>query len=98
MAGIGFDALVTAMVEPEVKRRVGGLAYGWTALKTIWSYRGTPARIVVDGQEIRSRVVLITISNTRLYAGVPLAPEASPVDGRFDITIFTGQGWPAILR
>lgn len=98
MAGIGFDALVTALVEPQIKRRVGGLAYGWAALKTVWSYRGTRATIVVDGQEIRSRVVLITISNSRLYAGVPLAPDASLTDGLFDITIFSGHGWPAILK
>ncbi|HBY94480.1 MAG TPA: diacylglycerol kinase [Chloroflexi bacterium] len=98
MAGIGFDALVTALVEPQIKRRVGGLAYGWAALKTVWSYRGTRATIVVDGQEIRSRVVLITISNSRLYAGLPLAPDASLTDGLFDITVFTGHGWPAILR
>lgn len=98
MAGIGFDALVTALVAPQIKRRVGGLAYLWAALQTVWSYRGTRATIGVDGQEIRSRVVLITISNSRLYAGVPLAPDASLTDGLFDITIFTGHGWPAILR
>lgn len=98
MAGIGFDALVTRLVEPSIKRRVGGFAYAWTALREVWNFRGVRALIEVDDQTIRRRVLLVTISNSKLYAGVPLAPTASLTDGFFDINIFAGRGWQALAR
>lgn len=98
VAGIGFDALVTHQVDFATKRRLGGFAYLWKALPELPRSRGAPMKITIDGQQFNRRVLLVTISNTRLYAGLTLAPNASFTDGYLDVTIFQGRGWPALIK
>lgn len=98
VAGIGFDATVTHQVDVATKRRLGGLAYLWKALPELPRSRGVSMSITIDGERFHRRVLLVTISNTRLYAGLTLAPEASFTDGYLDVTIFQGRGWPALIK
>lgn len=97
LAGVGFDAMVTRLVDLPTKRRLGGFAYVWKAVQELPRYRGTTAHISIDGIVHEKRVVLVTISNTRLYAGLPLAPEASFVDGVLNVTLFEGRSWPTLV-
>ena len=97
LAGVGFDAMITRLVDLPTKRRLGGFAYVWKAAQELPRYRGTMARISIDGTVHEKRVVLVTISNTRLYAGLPLAPEASFVDGVLNVTLFEGRSWPTLV-
>ncbi len=97
LAGVGFDALVTRLVDRPTKERLGGFAYVWRALQELPRYHGSVARLAIDGQVDERRVVLVTISNTKLYAGLPLAPEASFVDGKFNITVLEGRGWLSLV-
>lgn len=98
MAGIGFDALVTQHTNPALKKRVGPFAYGWTAIKKVLKYRGARMQITIDGQTIERYAWMVTVSNSKLYALLPLAVNASVKDGMLDIGIFAGQTWPVILR
>lgn len=98
VAGIGFDAIVTHQVDFATKRRLGGFAYLWKALPELPRSRGVPMNIRIDGEQFNRRVLLITISNTRLYAGLTLAPNASFTDGYLDVTVFQGRGWPALIK
>lgn len=98
VAGIGFDAIVTHQVDFATKRRLGGFAYLWKALPELPRSRGIPTKIRIDSEQFDRRVLLITISNTRLYAGLTLAPNASFTDGYLDVTIFQGRGWPALIK
>jgi len=98
MAGVGFDALVTQHTNPALKKRVGPLAYGWTAIKEILNYRGARMQITIDGQRIERYAWMVTVSNSKLYALLPLAVNASVRDGMLDIGIFAGRTWPVILR
>lgn len=98
MAGVGFDALVTRHIDLDMKKRVGALAYAWTAIKEARRYRGARVRVTIDGVEATYSAWLVTISNSKLYALVPLAVDASVTDGLLDVGIFTGRSWPAILR
>lgn len=98
VAGIGFDAWVTRHVDLPTKRRLGGFAYLWKALTALPGLRGTAVEVTIDGATYSQRALLVTVSNTRLYAGLPLAPTASFVDGMLDVTIFCGRGWPALLK
>ena len=91
--GIGLDAEVTAEVEnrPEVKRRFGQLFFAITALTKALSLKGTRASIVLDGERLSQRVLLIVASNIQLYGGIMrIAPMASMTDGLLDISIFRG--------
>jgi diacylglycerol kinase (ATP) len=91
--GIGFDAQVTAEVEtrPEVKRRFGLLFFTITALTKALNLKGTRAGIVLDGERLSQRVLLIVASNIQLYGGIMrIAPMASMNDGLLDICIFRG--------
>jgi diacylglycerol kinase (ATP) len=57
----------------------------WLALR----YRPTRIRLVLDGSEVRTRALMVTISNGP-YTGVGMtvAPAARVDDGKFDVTIF----------
>ncbi|MBA3531001.1 MAG: diacylglycerol kinase family lipid kinase [Ardenticatenales bacterium] len=98
MSGVGFDAHVTRHIDLRFKRSLGALAYAWTAVYEALKYRGARVRIIIDGEEITRNGWLVTISNSKLYALVPLAVNASVTDGMLDIGIFAGRQWPHILR
>src|SRR5437870_4667621 len=52
MAGVGFDAAVTAEVRADEKRRLGVFAYLIRAYELAWRFRGTRARILIDGKAV----------------------------------------------
>ncbi len=98
MASLGFDALVARDTNPSLKKRVGPFAYAWTAMKEAPKYRGACMRITIDGKTIERNAWMVTISNSKLYALLPLALNASLTDGLLDVGIFAGRTWPVILR
>nr|WP_290670109.1 diacylglycerol kinase family protein [Ardenticatena sp.] len=97
VAGVGFDAEVVRLVDFHTKQRLKGFAYIWEALRHLARYQGHIASITLDETTMRTRLVMATVSNARLYAGVPLAPKARLTDGRLDVTIFQGRHWAALL-
>jgi YegS/Rv2252/BmrU family lipid kinase len=92
MAGIGFDASVVRRTPPALKRRLGIMAYliqGFTIARNI---RGTRVRIELDGRPITGRILMILISNSRLYGGfVQITHHASLTDGLLDVAVIKGQ-------
>jgi len=92
MAGIGFDAAVTAEVRSAEKRRLGIFAYVFRALDLAWRFRGTHARIVVDGKAVRGRVLMVVLGNSQLYGGIlKITARASLDDGLLDVCIIKGN-------
>ncbi|NLS78792.1 MAG: diacylglycerol kinase family lipid kinase [Chloroflexi bacterium] len=95
-SGIGFDAKVVADVEPqyEAKRRWGALVFIVAGVALATNFVGTRARITLDGQYLRQRVILILVSNTQKYGGglIRPAPQACFDDGYFDVFVCEGQG------
>ena len=100
MSGVGFDAAVTAEVQPKEKRRLGIFAYVLRAINLATHFHGTPARIVVDGKPIRGRVLMIVLGNSQLYGGVvKVTSRASLDDGLLDVCIIKGRTlWSAPFR
>lgn len=91
MAGIGFDAAVTAEVRSEEKRRLGVFAYAWRALSIALRFQGTRAHITIDGKLRRVRVLMVVLGNSQLYGGfVKLTARASINDGLIDMCIIKG--------
>ncbi|MBK9715432.1 MAG: diacylglycerol kinase family lipid kinase [Kouleothrix sp.] len=100
MCGVGFDAAVTAEVRADEKRRLGIFAYFLSAFHVIGRFRGIPARIVVDGKTVRSRVLMVVLGNSQLYGGVvKITARASLDDGLLDVCIIKGSSlWSAPFR
>ncbi|UCC65052.1 MAG: diacylglycerol kinase family lipid kinase [Anaerolineae bacterium] len=98
--GIGLDAQVTQRMEPRTRttKRLGALAYGVTAFLVAKDFLGTRTRVVADGLKIRTRSMLIIISNAQLYARIArVASRAYLDDGLLDVCVFKGSGLPMTL-
>jgi diacylglycerol kinase (ATP) len=92
MAGIGFDAAVTAIINPREKKMLGAIAYVKQALQLAWCFQGIKSHIRVDGKRIRGRVLLVVIGNSQLYGGVvKLTAHAVVNDGLLDVCIIKGR-------
>jgi diacylglycerol kinase (ATP) len=100
-AGVGIDSTVAAKVEPRTrtKKQLGALVYLSAGLQVASHFSGVPSTVVIDGRTIRTRIVLILVSNIQLYGGlVKMTPEARLDDGMLDIRIFKGMGPAWVFR
>lgn len=103
MAGIGIDATMIANTNPELKRRVGWLAYVDAGLRAIPASK--PFRVVhrIDaGRLHRSKVSSILVANLGYLPGnIELIPDAEIDDGRLDVVVLQPRnaiGWLFIWR
>jgi YegS/Rv2252/BmrU family lipid kinase len=93
MAGIGWDAAITAHVDPRLKTRIGPAAYVLEALREVPRLRGQPIAMSIDGRPLNERVAMVLLSNTRLYGGVArLNPGALATDGLLDVMVAAPSG------
>lgn len=101
MAGIGFDAEVMASVAPELKERVGWLAYILTGARKLTGSRTRVTIRLDDGRVVDRRVRSVLVGNCgELAAGVRLMPSAALDDGWLDIAVVTPRGmvgWGALV-
>jgi diacylglycerol kinase (ATP) len=92
MAGIGFDAAVTAQINPIEKKQIGALAYVKQALQLAWNFQGIRAHIRIDGKRVWGSVLMIVIGNSQLYGGVvKLTAHAVLNDGLLDVCVIKGS-------
>jgi YegS/Rv2252/BmrU family lipid kinase len=100
MAGIGFDAAITAGVKAGEKRRLGALAYVLRGVQQALSLRGARVRLIIDGRPIKGRVLQVVIGNTQLYGGlVKITDRAVIDDGLLDVCVLKGEnGLSAVWR
>ncbi len=93
--GVGFDAEVNRNVaaDKDIKRRLGSpLAHFVTTFMTLRYWRGTSARLRIDGHRISRRIVMLTASNIQLYGlSWRLAQHAKIDDGWLDVYGFLGS-------
>ncbi len=93
MAGIGFDAAVTATVNSDEKKRLGAAAYIKQAVQVAWNFRGTRPKLKIDGKRVRGKILMVTIGNTQLYGGVvKFTADAKIDDGLLDVCVIKGEG------
>ncbi len=93
MAGIGFDAAVTATVNTQEKKRLGAIAYIKQAVQIAWNFRGTRPKLKIDGKRVRGKILMVTIGNSQLYGGVvKFTAHATIDDGLLDICVIKGDG------
>src|SRR4051794_32325460 len=68
-ASLGLSVAISRQMAPEVKSRWGVLAYGITALRTLWSARPFRADIRVNGERHRVQTVQIVVGNGVYFGG-----------------------------
>lgn len=103
MAGVGFDATILANARPELKRRVGWLAYVDSAFRSYPRSRKVPIRYRLDrGHERSAHVSTILVANCGSLPGnMELIPDSAIDDGLLDVAILqpaTLFGWLSIWR
>jgi YegS/Rv2252/BmrU family lipid kinase len=88
MAGMGFDAAIMEGVNEDIKKKVGWLAYVWSALKSLMFPAVRVEVSVDDGPFTRHRARTIVVGNVGyLQAGMPLLPDAAIDDGMLDMVL-----------
>ena len=88
MAGMGFDAAIMEGVNEDIKKKVGWIAYVFSALKSLMFPAVRIEISVDDGEFTRHRARTVVVGNVGfLQAGMPLLPDASIDDGLLDVVI-----------
>jgi diacylglycerol kinase (ATP) len=95
MAGIGLDAKMAANTDPELKKKVGWLAYIDPIVRAMRDKERVRVRFSVDGGPERSMSVhTVMVGNCGSLPGnVLLLPEAAIDDGVFDIVALRPKGF-----
>lgn len=86
MAGMGFDAHISAHFAKSVKR--GLLGYIKSTLKEISNYKAKTYEIIIDGKPIIREAFMLSLANSSQYGNnAHISPTASTQDGLLDICI-----------
>lgn len=86
--GIGFDAHIIAKVPPKLKKLLGPLAYEITAIREVLFYKPPKIHITLDNKKSLFGYFAV-ITNTRLYGGKIIEPNAKIDDGIFNVVVLT---------
>jgi len=89
VADVGLGAETAALLNRSSKALGPFLAYFLGAARTILTFRGHVARVVVDGQTIfHGPIGMVVLANGRYHAGgMDMAPMASLTDGLFEVLV-----------
>ena len=92
MAGLGLDGGIAASLPLNIKRYLGATTYAIMAAGQSLRYRGQRVRLIVDGEPLETRLLMMVVGNTRHYAGITqVTPRAYADDGLLDVCIFQGR-------
>jgi diacylglycerol kinase family enzyme len=100
MAGLGLDARMLANTRPELKKRVGWLAYVDSLVRVLRDTDGFDFRYQLDDEGTRSlRAHALMVGNCgMLQGGALLLPDAEIDDGVFDIAVMRPRGFFGWVR
>ncbi len=93
MSGLGFDAEVMATTAPELKEKIGWVAYVVAGASRLRGRR-TPVTLRVDDGPVRQRKIrAVVVGNVgMLQGGIQLMPGALPDDGWLDVVVVSPRG------
>lgn len=93
IAGLGFDAAMVAGADPELKKRVGWMAYFVAGLPHLRARRLKARMWLDDGPPADARLRSIMIGNCgMLPGGITLLPDAVLDDGVLDVAAVDARG------
>lgn len=88
VAGTGFDVEVIRNTEKVRRIFTGGLAYFIGILMSLFKHRSIDITLTANGETLHRKVLLVAVANGKCFGGgLQVAPEASVVDGLFDVLI-----------
>lgn len=94
MAGMGFDAHISAIFAGNKKRGLSG--YVKLGLKEMLNYKPEVYQIDVDGNSITRKAFVVSIANSSQYGNnTYISPEASVTDGLLDVCVI--KSFPLLL-
>lgn len=94
----GFGSRVTVETDPELKKRLGGLAYVLTGMSRFAELSANAGRFRAEGFSWEGRFTAVAIGNGRQAGGgVRLCPDAMVDDGLLDLTVLPEMNRPARL-
>jgi diacylglycerol kinase (ATP) len=97
MASAGFDSEIVAALSPELKRRVGRLAFAWGFLVRLWHCPACELTVRADGVEYRAAAMVA--AKGRHYAGpFVVAPGADLAEPVLELVLLGRRGRWAMLR
>ncbi len=96
MAGCGLDAQAVALLDWELKKKIGQFAYVFSALRALRE-KAPPVMVCADGRRVSAQLVLI--GNGRFYGGsIPIFRQADLKDGLLDVCVFPKVNWFVLMR
>ncbi len=96
LAGAGLDARAIELVNWELKKKVGPLAYIWAGFAAL---RGPLPRITATAAKHSATGELVLIGNGRYYGGrYPVFPRADLRNGKMEVCVFPRTNWLTLLR
>ena len=99
MAGIGFDAEAVHALGDAPAGRFRALTFFVTGALAAIRTHGQRVRIRLDCETIETNAALVTVGNTRLWAGaVQITHRATAADGLLDVCVFPGRSLLTKLR
>lgn len=98
--GIGLDAAMIGGASSSMKRRLGFLAYGWSALHAGLRLERFHARVTVDGvlHEVETSSVLVANFGTVLGDLVCFGEGIGHQDGQLDVCLYSPRSLPSAAR
>jgi diacylglycerol kinase (ATP) len=92
MCGIGFDAAMLRDAHPELKARIGAVAYVLSGFRNL-RRRATRFHLQIDDRPpiVRTGQGVLVGNLGRLQGGLPVMPDASPTDGQLDVAVLQTQ-------
>ncbi len=96
LAGAGLDARAIELVQWQLKKKIGPLAYVVAGLKALI---GAQSKITAAGGGHSAIGELVLIGNGRLYGGqFRVFPQANLCDGLLEVCVFPRVNWLTLLR
>jgi YegS/Rv2252/BmrU family lipid kinase len=96
LAGVGLDARAIELVNWELKKRIGPLAYIVAGLHALLE---PPSKITTTAGQTSYSAGLVLIGNGSLYGGpFRVFPEADLCDGLLEVCVFPRVNWFTLAR
>lgn len=96
LAGAGLDARAIELVDWQLKKKLGPLAYVWAGMMAM---NGKHSTITVTNGTTSATGELVLIGNGRFYGGkYRVFPEADLQDGLLEVVVFPKANWLTLAR
>ena len=96
LGGAGLDSRAIELVDWELKKKVGPLAYVVAGFKALGE---TKSDIIASSSGASATGQLVLVGNGRFYGGTfKLFPKADLRDGLLDVTVFPKVNWEVLMK